>query len=392
MTTVHRGFALALLLAWAGLSAGCGWLGLGRTDYSLPPAKLTPITESITVRQLWKTQVGAGSKQQSWLRLTPALAGNRLYAVSAEGQVMAVDGQSGQTLWQVATGAPLSSGPGVSDDGLVLVGDSQGQVLALRQENGQEVWRAQVSTEVLAAPRALNGIAVIRTGDGRFTAFNTRSGERRWGYSYALPALSLRGVAAPVLAQNLVIAGLETGKLLVLTLDQGQPLVEKTIALPRGRTEVERLIDIDSEPRIFDDHLYLVAYGGGVAALDLRGGGLVWQHDASSNAGLDVDQRQVYISDASGTVLALDRATGKPLWTQEALARRRLSAPIVVGNTVVVGDFEGYLHWLETRTGRIVGRVRAANQAIMATPRVNGSVVLVQGQDGVLAAFQAGTD
>ena len=381
---VRRLFPLLFLII---LSAGCSWFG--GSDNSIPPAKLQDIAQPVGVRQLWETQVGSGAKNQ-FIRLTPVLADGRLYAASFNGVVLALDALSGQRLWETATQLPISGGVGVSDNGLVLVGTNKGQVIALRQDSGQEAWRAQVSSEVLAPPRATSGMVVVRTGDGKFTGLDARTGERRWMYAPAMPALSLRGSAPPVLTRTLVIAGLETGKLLVLSLDKGLPVTEKTIAPPRGRTEIERLIDIDAEPKIFGEYLYLVAYRGSVAAVDMRSGNLLWNRELSSYAGLDVDEGQVYVSDDTDAVLALDRRSGGTLWRQAELTGRRLSAPVATRDHVVVGDFEGYLHWLSKDSGRLVGRIRAAGKAIVAPPLAAGDTVFVQGQSGALGAFRAG--
>lgn len=369
------------------LSAGCSWFG--GSDNSLPPAELKTVAQPIEIRSLWEAQIGAGAKSQ-FIRLTPALADGRLYAASFDGTVVALDALSGQRLWETQTQLPITGGVGVSGNGLVLFGSNKGEVVALRQENGQEAWRAQVSSEVLAPPRAASGIVVVRTGDGKFTGLDARTGERRWVYAHVLPALSLRGDAPPLLTQNLVIAGLETGKLLVLSLDKGLPVTEKTIAPPRGRTEIERLIDIDAEPKIFGDTLYMVAYRGSIAAIDMRSGNLLWNRELSSYAGLDVDARQVYISDETDAVLALDRRNGGTLWKQAEMSGRRLSAPVATDQHVVVGDFEGYLHWLSKDSGQIVGRIRAASKAIVAPPLAAGNIVFVQGQGGALGAFRAG--
>lgn len=369
------------------LNAGCSWFG--GSDNSIPPAELKSIAQPIGVRQLWETTVGAGAEKQ-FIRLTPALADGRIYAASHDGTVMALDALSGQRLWQIATQLPISGGVGVSKTGLALVGTSKGQVVALRQADGQEAWRAQVSSEVLAPPRAGGGVVVVRTIDGKFTGLDVRTGERRWVYAYATPALSLRGSAPPLLTHDLVIAGLDTGKLLVLSLDKGLPVTEKTVAAPRGRTEIERLIDIDSEPRIFGDTLYLAAYRGSVAAIDMRNGNLVWNRELSSYAGLDVDAKQVYVSDDADAVLALDRRSGGALWKQPELTGRRLSAPAATDEYVVVGDFEGYLHWLSKNSGAVVGRIRAAGKSIVAPPLAAGNVVFVQGQGGTLGAYRAG--
>ena len=303
---------------------------------------------------------------------------------------MALDALSGQRLWEVNSDLPISGGVGLNDSGLVLVGTDQGHVVALRQTNGQEAWRATVSSEVLAPPRGARGIVVARTGDGKFTGLDAASGERRWVSSHVLPALSLRGNSTPIVVQNLVIAGLETGKLLVLSLDRGLPLTQKTIAPPRGRTEIERLVDIAAEPKVFGDTLYLVAYRGSVAAIDMRAGTPVWNRDLSSYAGLDVDARQVYVSDDTGAVLALDRGDGRTLWRQTELSGRQLTAPVASDDYVVVGDLEGYLHWLSKSDGRIVGRIRATGKRIIAPPIAAGNTIFVYGENGALGAFRAG--
>jgi outer membrane protein assembly factor BamB len=380
-----------LLVLMLILSAGCSTIGgwFGGSDNSTPPAELKTIAQPISIQQLWETRVGAGADNQ-FIRLIPALTDGRVYAASHDGTVMALDALSGQRLWETATGLPISGGVGVSDDGLVLVGTRKGEIIALRQDSGQEAWRARVSSEVLAPPRAASGIVVVRTIDGKFTGLDSRSGEQRWVYTHAMPALSLRGNAPPLMTRELVIAGLDSGKLLVLSLAKGVPLTEKTVAAPRGRTEIERLIDIDSEPKAFGDTLYLAAYRGSVAAINMRDGNLVWSRDLSSHAGLDVDARQVYVSDDTDAVLALDRAAGGTFWKQPEMTGRRLSAPAATTDHVVVGDFEGYLHWLRKEDGLIVGRIRATSKAIIAPPVVAGDIVFVQGQGGTLGAFRAG--
>ncbi|MCB1777794.1 MAG: outer membrane protein assembly factor BamB [Candidatus Competibacteraceae bacterium] len=380
-------FPLLILILSTGCSTVGGWFG--DSDNAIPPAELQPISQASNIQQIWTTRIGSGAEEQ-FIHLTPALADGRLYAASHDGKVVALDALSGQRLWETATDLSISGGVGVSDDGLVLAGTQQGEVIALRQDNGQEAWRARVSSEVLASPRAASGIAVVRTIDGKFTGLDTRTGEQRWVFTHTLPALTLRGNASPLVTRDLVIAGLDNGKLLVLALAKGLPLTEKTIAVPRGRTDIERLIDIDSEPKAFGDTLYMVAYRGNVAAIDMQSGNLIWNREVSSYAGLDVDARQVYVSDEADSVLALDRVTGGTFWKQTELTGRRLSAPSATADYVVVGDFEGYLHWLRKEDGRITGRIHATNKAIITPPAAVGDMVFVQGQGGTLSAFRAG--
>jgi outer membrane protein assembly factor BamB len=274
-------------------------------------------------------------------------------------------------------------------DDLVLVGTDEGQVVALQAADGEEAWRARASSEILAVPQGAEGVVVVRTIDGRFVGLDTNTGEQLWIYTYTVPALTLRGTAAPLLAQGVAITGLDTGKLLVLSLQDGTPVWEKRIAPPQGRTELERLVDIDAEPRVVDSVLYIVTYQGNVTAIDLRNGNTLWSRDFSSYSGLDVDTQQVYITDDNDTVWALDRRNGGTLWKQTALNRRSLSTPVTVdGSYVVVGDFEGYLHWLDATDGSLVGRVRADKEGIAAAPVFRNNTLYVLSNGGTLSAFQ----
>ncbi|HXH03510.1 MAG TPA: outer membrane protein assembly factor BamB [Candidatus Competibacteraceae bacterium] len=384
-----RRAGLASLVFLLGLNAGCSWVGdyIRGSDNTTPPTPLTEIVQSVSVQRVWQTDVGSGS-QGSYVRLVPAVAQGRVYAAGRDGEVLALDAASGNAVWRIDTELSISAGVGLGD-GLILVGTDKGEVLALRAENGTEAWRAKVSSEVLAAPRAAGGVTVVRSGDGRFTGLDSRTGERRWVYSYTLPALTLRGAAAPLLGEGVAISGLDNGKLLVLALNNGAPVWEKSIAPPRGRTDLERMVDIDSEPRLAGDVLYAAAYQGNVSAIDLSNGNLLWSRDFSSHAGLAVDARQVYLADEDDQIWALDRRNGATLWKQDGLKGRRLSTPVVQGEYVVFGDFEGYLHWLSRDDGRMVGRVRADGAGIAALQVVDG-VLYALGRGGSLGAYRIG--
>lgn len=367
---------------------GCGWLNdyLAGSDNALPPAELKPILQPITVENLWNADVGRGTAG-AFVKLVPVVQLGRIYAASHDGVVMALDADTGKPIWEVDTDLPISAGVGISNE-LVLVGTDQGQVVALQAETGEEAWRAQLSSEILAIPQGAEGVVVVRSVDGRFTGLDINSGDPLWVHTHTVPALTLRGTAGPLLAQGVAITGLDTGKLLVLSLQDGAPVWEKRIAPPRGRTELERLVDIDSEPRVIDGVLYITTYQGNVTAIDLRNGNTLWSRDFSSYSGLDADASQVYLVDDSDTLWALDRRSGGTLWKQAALKGRTLSTPVVIGNHVVVGDFEGYLHWLDTTDGRLVGRVRANKKGIASAPVVREGLLYVLSKDGTLSAFQ----
>lgn len=380
---------LTLILVLALLGSACSWLNVG-SEKAKPPSELEAIQQPIAIETLWETRVGSGLGG-AFIKLMPVVAEERIYAASHDGVVMAVDAKTGQTEWKVETELPISAGVGLSDD-VVLVGTSQGEIVALNRENGEEAWRAQVSSEILAPPRAAEGIVVIRTVDGKFIGLDAFSGNRLWTYEYTVPVLTLRGSAPPLLAQGVAIAGLDTGGLVVLALRNGAPVWEKTIAPPRGRTELERMVDIDTELKVVGGVLYVAAYQGNITAIDLRGGNLLWSQALSSHAGLDADVRRIYVVDDEDVIWALDRRDGAILWKQEALVRRALSAPAVSDDYVVVGDFEGYLHWLAKEDGRLVGRVRANKQGIIVPPAVSEDVFYVLGNGGLLSALRMAGD
>jgi outer membrane protein assembly factor BamB len=380
--------ALASGLAVGG--SGCGWITgyLRGSDNTTPPAELLPIDNPISITELWDAEIGSGTEGAN-VNLAPAVDENRVYAAGRDGEVVALDAATGQAIWQVETELPISAGVGLGED-LAVVGTSDGEVLALRADDGTEVWRVRVSSEVLAVPRIAGETVVVRSIDGTLAALDAGTGSQLWLYTHRVPALTLRGVASPEIVQDLVIAGLDTGKLVVLSLENGGPVFEKTIAPPRGRTEMERLVDIDTAPRVVGDILYVAAYQGNITAMDMRSGRTVWSLDFSSHSGLDVDASRVYVADDTDTLWALDRNSGAVIWKQEGLTGRRLSAPVVSGNYVVVGDFEGYLHWLARDTGRLAGRVRVDKKGIAVAPAVRGDVLFVLGEGGELSAYQAG--
>ncbi|MFO1350225.1 MAG: outer membrane protein assembly factor BamB [Gammaproteobacteria bacterium] len=378
------------LLALTLLIAGCGWINayFVGTDNSIPPAALQPLTNNIGVQTLWSRAVSSGAGK-TYLNLEPAASAGRLFVAGHKGDVSALDAASGQLQWKTETKAEISAGVGVGT-GLALVGTDDGEVIALRQNNGEEAWRVRVSSEVLAPPQAANGMVVARTIDGNLYGLDAASGAQRWVYSYTVPPLTLRGSSPPLLAQDVAIVGLDTGKMVVLSIANGTPVWEKTIAPPRGRTEIDRMVDIDATPRMAGSELYIAAYQGNITAIDLQNGNTLWTRDFSSHAGLDVDSRQVYVSDDKDTVWALDRRNGGALWQQSELSGRRLSAPVVIDDYVVVGDFEGYLHWLEKDSGKIVGRTRPDSKGIDASPLAADDILFVLDKGGELSALRAG--
>lgn len=295
--------------------------------------------------------------------------------------------ETGERLWDVETKTDISAGPGVGS-GLVLVGTRNADVLALSMLDGKELWRTSVSSEVLSVPKVSAGIVIVRTVDGRTRALDASSGKRLWIYDRSQPVLTLRGNSSPAVTQDIGLVGFDSGKLAALLLQNGRLIWESTIAVPRGRSELERMVDIDGDPVVRNGVVYIVSYQGNVAALELNSGRLLWTRKMSSYAGLDVTDKQIYITDDESDVWALDRNSGASLWRQDKLKWRSLTAPVAMGNYVVIADFEGYLHWLSQEDGHLVARGRADSSGFASAPVVVGELLIALGKGGELSAFR----
>ena len=382
--------ALAGCSAVDGLSEGISGISdyfHGGEDNSDPPAPLLEYTPEIKIEELWQESVGVGSDEQT-LKLVPAIGFGKILAADREGLVEARDLNTGRLIWEADTEVNLSAGPGLGV-GTVILGSSDGEAVALNSENGELLWKSPVSSEVLSVPVVANGIVVVRTTDGEMIALNEKNGVKLWNYEHNAPALSVRGIGAPLIIGENVIEGYDNGKLMALRLSDGKYVWETSVAIPKGRSEVERLVDLDVDPIEVAGVIYIASYRGGAAAISELDGDVLWRNEAiSSYTGLSNDFRNLYLSDSGDDVWQLDQRTGASLWKQKELHQRKLTAPAVYGNYVVVGDFEGYVHWLSTSDGRQLGRIKVADSAIDTKPIVVDDTVYVYANDGTLTALK----
>jgi len=386
---------LLLCLSLAGCAAfdSVGESFSGITDYfsggednTDPPKALADYEPEIKIDVVWKESVGVGADEQA-LKLVPAIGNAKILAADREGLVQARDLKTGDLLWETETDAHFSGGPGVGR-ATVIIGSSDAEVIALNSETGVQLWRAKVSSEVLSAPVAANGIIVVRTTDGNVSALNEKTGAKLWSYEISVPPLSIRGTGTPVIVEDNVIGGYDNGKLMALRLTDGKYVWETSVAIPKGRSEVERLVDLDVDPIEAAGVVYTASYHGGVSAVSILDGDVLWRNETiSSHTGLSNDWRYLYLSDSESHVWQLDQRSGSSLWKQQDLHQRRLSAPAVYDNYVVVGDFEGYVHWLSTSDGRQLARVQVADSAIEAKPVVVENTVYIYAKDGTIAAL-----
>lgn len=374
---------LALSSLLAGLLAACG--GVANLPQPAPLPELdTPLIEADV---LWDTDTGAGGAGAvSGFAL--AVRGERAYTAGREGVVTALAIENGEILWQVESGARLISGPTVAGDTL-LFGTRDGKVLALSIEDGSELWQTTLSGEVLAAPAAGQGIVVAHTLDGRLTALSLADGERIWSLERGVPTLTLRGTSSPIIVDGVVYAGLDNGSVIALDLANGETLWEQTVAAPTGRSELERVVDVDAPLLAVDGSLFAASVGERMVAISMASGRIRWNREIGSRTGFTFDTDQVFTTDLASHVWSIGRATGAAIWENEQLAHRQLSRPAMFRAYVMVGDYEGYLHWMIPEDGSLIGRADVLDARIAYQPIVVGERILVLGADGTVAAVEA---
>jgi outer membrane protein assembly factor BamB len=372
----------AIILALG--SSGCVMFGGGDEDPIEPPAELVEFESTLTVERIWSARVG-GESEGLRLGLSPATDGARIYAGSFDGRVAAFESLEGDRIWTTDTELPLAAGPGY-DDGLLVFGTSDGDLLAMSAETGEEIWRQSVGSEILATPAIGSGVVVVRSVDGQLRGFSAIDGRQLWSVVQTVPALTTRGNTVPYIAGTVVVTGFDNGRLGAYEVSSGDAIWEVAVAIPTGRTELERLVDIGDGLQIVGNDVYAVGLGRAVA-IALETGLMLWQQEVSSHSGLGADFNNVYVTNDFSEIVALDRAGGTPRWRQNELRLRDLTAPTRFGQTVVVGDLEGYVHWMSPDDGRFLARERASSQRISAPPLVVGQNLYTQSEDGSLTAF-----
>ena len=365
------------------LLSACGLFG--DDDEELEPAELIEFETKVPVKRLWRAKVGSDAE---FLRvaLRPVGDGNRIYAAGVNGNVVALDPEKGKQVWRTKLGIELSAGPGTGE-GLVAVVAADGFVVALSAEDGSERWRAYISGESLAAPLIFEEYVVVQTVDNTLTALSAFDGSERWSIQQSTPTLTMRGSAAPVQVGQNVISGFDNGRVVAVNLETGDVEWDSMIAPPSGRSDLDRLSDIDGDIAVVGQDIYASGYHGRVASLAAESGQVLWAREVSSYEGVTADWNNVYSTLENGELIALNRRSGNEIWRQNVLLRREPTVPVSYRTTVAVGDLEGYLHFFSNVDGEPVARVRAGSSAIVATPTVVADRLYIQSDDGSVSAW-----
>ncbi|MFZ5724173.1 MAG: outer membrane protein assembly factor BamB [Pseudomonadota bacterium] len=372
----RRLLAFPLLLALAACS--------GKDDL-IEPSPLPDIASSVKFDRDWSADAGRGSEAEG-LALVPAVTGQAVYTADQYGHLAARDRRSGKRLWKRSTREPFAAGPAAGYN-QIFVGTREGEVLAYSATDGTPLWRTPLGGEVLAVP-ALNGDAVaVKTADGRVTLLDRVSGSVRWTWDGGAPPLSLRASSSPLLLDDAVLAGLPSGMLVALERATGQLIWERRIAEPSGKSELDRLVDVAGDFVLRDDRIYVATYQGRLVALDLRSGQFLWQQPVSTFQPLAVSADAVFVTDADSRLIAVRAVDGVVLWRLESLLGRRVTGAALLGDWLLVGDLDGWLHVIRQADGVLVGRRKIDGDGMALPPVVDENRVFALGRGGRLAVF-----
>jgi outer membrane protein assembly factor BamB len=373
---------------WTALAAAlCLLAACSKNKAPDQPAKLAPIKTSLRVRHMWSASVGDHGAKRLRLGLGLALDGSRVFASSHGGEVVAFDLATGRRLWHTNTRLPLGGGPAVRGN-LVVAGASDGHVIALNAADGKPLWTVLINGSVISAPAISDNVVAVRSIDGKLRGLSPTDGHELWEADQEVPSLSVRGTSSPVIVGDLIICGFDNGKVLAVNSSDGSQVWLATVSAPHGRTEIQRLADVDGPVDVSGKDVYAVGYHGNVTMLALDSGQTWWSHDASSYRSLTLGRDAVYMSTAEGRVEALNRTNGSAIWTQPALAFRGLTAVAVSDDAVITADFQGYVHFLDKHTGAFIARIRDGRLRISNPPIVEGNEVVVINDGGHIGAYQ----
>lgn len=361
-----------------------GCTGLFDKDNTPPPTPLTQFTAEAKPTLLFSTKTGSGTNDE-YLRLSPVISENAIFTSSVNGEVAAINKMNGQTFWRVNTNHPISSGPGAGN-GIVVVGSRRGDIIALEQTTGKQRWHASISGEVLAAPAISDQHVIVKATDGRVHSFHATDGHHLWTYQQTEPSLILRGASNPRIYHGYAIVGFANGNLAKIGIHNGQAYWKRPIATAQGAFAIQRMIDIDADPIVSGYRVYAATYQGRIASLELDSGSTLWTHDISSYTGMAVANDGVFVTDATSHVWSFGTNSGLVNWRQTQLAARQISPPALFGKYVVLGDAQGYVHWLDKKDGHFAAR-EFAGSAIYAAPLVENGIVYLYTKNGNLLAY-----
>lgn len=393
---------LVLLCAFA--MSGCSWFSKKTGN---EPMELVDFKETLDLDKIWSHGIGEG-QNKGFSSLTPALDGDSIYAVDYEGLVVSLDSKTGKKHWSrkvnksqqglwtwlksfVVAGDPNRQIVGgiAAENGLLLVATYAGEVMALSKETGDELWRKQLPGEVVSAPRTNGSVVAAQTVNGKLFALDAKTGEQLWFYDNPPPILTLRGTPSPIVTDTAIYSGFSNGRMMAFNPANGLILWEQRVASPKGRSELERMVDIHSSPLIKDGVIYVGTYQGRISALARGTGKPLWGQDGSTSENVALAGDKLFVAQADGKLIAYNATTGEVLWSNDKMLRRLLNGPQAFGDYVAVVDFKGYMHVVNQSDGEFVARTKVDRKGARAPMLTDGETLYVYTNSGKLIAFRA---
>lgn len=316
---------------------------------------LSDYNNQLATQPIWSQRVSV-SYGKRFIKLQTLQLGEVIYGLDWRGTLSALSLESGKVLWKRELGVSISAGVGGSDE-LLLIGTADGEMIALNPLDGSDVWHHQLSSESLSIPLLADDWVVVHSNDGYIYGLSKEAGEQIWAYQYKVPALTLRGTSSPIYVDGMVLVGLDSGKMVALDIKTGSVNWEQTIAIAKGHSELQRMVDIDAKPLIHGSSVYVVSYQGRIASLDIASGRVLWIRDFSSYSGMTADNENLYVSDAQGDVSAINLSNGATLWTQSKLAGLLVTEPVLNHQQLIIAADDGFLYWLAIDSGELLSRV-----------------------------------
>jgi len=359
-------------------------------DAEMEVAKLVKFESSMKMERLWSSSAGSG-KHRKYARFVPAIFGDKIFTADTQGAVFAFELDSGKRTWKVSTDHKIS-GAVSAGSGLVLFGTLDGQVVALDSSTGEELWVADASSEILAAPATNGSVVVAQTIDARIFAFDAKTGEQRWSYDHLSPVLSLRGTSSPVVTSTQVIAAFDNGQIVSFAATDGSRSWDARVSQPKGKTDLERIVDIEGSPVVNGGLVYAGSYQGNVVAISRGQGNLIWKKGLSTYQNLAVANGKVFVSTDRSRVIAYNSANGDVLWQNEQLLNRGVNAPAVIGDYVVVVDNTDRMHVLSQQDGSFAYRFSPSGDGFRSAMVSHLGKLYILSDDGTLSSYQVAED
>lgn len=382
----------SLLVFGLSLLTACG----GNDDNAEPPAPLTDFEPTKVLHEQWSLSTHSGVEQQ-FLFIEPLLLNDRIVTAGRDGTVTVVDVNTGKRLQEIDLDTTLSGGVG-GDNNLWLLATKDGELIAIDGATALIKWRVNVPSEVLIKPVLSPESVFARTVDGQIISLSRASGKLQWSYQQTKPALTLRGSSQLVLTRDRIYTGMASGRVVALSVDNGEVIWDVALSTPQGHSEIQRLVDVDGHAELYGYIYYVAGYQGRIAAIDAQKGQFLWVRDFSSYSGVTVDEKAVYSSDERSHVWALDRFSGATLWKQEKLQARYVTRPVLFNDLLVVGDAEGYLHLMSRFDGSFVARILvdgygvdemlSSGTGILVPPVVTDDAIIVSTRNGMLYSYR----